>query len=106
MFEKCKGLFKFDGIECDGRYCMLGWIKGLLKITSILSVILGVIFFFIILIFGGGPEAPRITSIFALLLGIIYFVMFYVISSLIEILVNIEENTKKTTLLLGEREKK
>lgn len=105
MLKKFLSWFKFEGIECADGYQMLGIIKGLIKVFSWLSLFFGVFFFFVILIFGGGPDAPRMISILSLLLGLIYFVMFYLISSIIEILVHIEDNTKRTTLLLGGREK-
>ena len=60
-----------------------------------LSALLGVIFFFIILIGGGTPEAPRITSVLALALGFFYFVFFMFISEILRLLMSIESNTRK-----------
>lgn len=63
-----------------------------------LSGLLGVIFFFIILIGGGTPEAPRVTSLLALALGFFYFVFFYFISEILRLLMAIESNTRKKGL--------
>ncbi|OGR82899.1 MAG: hypothetical protein A2901_08810 [Elusimicrobia bacterium RIFCSPLOWO2_01_FULL_54_10] len=60
-----------------------------------LSGLLGVIFFFIILIGGGSAEAPRATSVLALALGFFYFVFFLFISEILRLLVSIEGNTRK-----------
>lgn len=60
-----------------------------------ISALLGVIFFFIILIGGGTPEAPRITSVLALALGFFYFVFFMFISEILRLLMSIESNTRK-----------
>ncbi len=98
--------FCFKEVESQEKYCLLGFIKGVVKLSAWLSLCIGVILFFVILIFGGGPDAPRITSLFGLLLGIIYFFMLYILACFIEIGVNIEANTKKATLLLGGRESK
>lgn len=64
---------------------VLGWIGGGA----------GVLSFFIILIGGGGPTAPRTMSIVALFLGVTYFCMFWAISGVIKLLFDIRENTKK-----------
>jgi len=59
------------------------------------SALLGVVFFFIILIGGGTPEAPRVTSVLALALGFFYFVFFMFIAEILRLLMNIESNTRK-----------
>lgn len=70
-----------------------------LKMTFVgfagISALLGVIFFFIILIGGGTPEAPRATSVLALALGFFYFVFFMFIAEILRLLVSIESNTRK-----------
>ena len=60
-----------------------------------ISAALGLVFFFIILIGGGTPEAPRATSILALALGFFYFVFFFLISEVLRLLAQIEANTRK-----------
>ena len=70
-------------------------LKFVFKIFGFIAAILGVVFFFIILIGGGSPEAPRATSVLALVLGFFYLVFFYLISEVLRILVQIEMNTRK-----------
>ncbi len=65
------------------------------KIFAWLASALGVVFFLIILIGGGTPDAPRATSILALVLGFFYFVFFYTVSEVIGLLMRIENNTRK-----------
>ena len=60
-----------------------------------LSGLLGIVFFFIILIGGGSPDAPRATSVLALALGFFYLVFFLFIAEILRILMAIESNTKK-----------
>ena len=55
---------------------------------------LGIVFFLIILIGGGSPEAPRATSVLALGLGFFYFVFFFLISEVLRLLMAIEGNTR------------
>jgi hypothetical protein len=64
---------------------VFGWVAGAL----------GVVFFFVILIGGGTPDAPRATSLLALVLGVFYLVFFYTVSEVVRLLANIEENTRK-----------
>lgn len=66
-----------------------------LKAFGLLAGVLGVVFFFIILVGGGSPEAPRITSVLALVLGAFYLVFFFLISEVLRLLVKIEQNTRK-----------
>jgi len=54
-----------------------------------------VAFFFIILIGGGTPEAPRATSVLALVLGFFYLVFFYTIAEVLALMMRIEQNTRK-----------
>jgi hypothetical protein len=56
------------------------------RIFALTAVALGVVFFFIILIGGGTPDAPRATSILALVLGFFYFVFFWTIAYVINLL--------------------
>ncbi|HOW27865.1 MAG TPA: hypothetical protein PK876_05130, partial [Elusimicrobiota bacterium] len=49
------------------------------KLFAWIAAALGVVFFFIILIGGGTPEAPRATSVLALVLGFFYLVFFYTV---------------------------
>ncbi len=65
------------------------------KVFAWLAAALGVVFFFIILIGGGTPEAPRATSILALVLGFFYLVFFYTIAAIMGLLAQVEVNTRK-----------
>ncbi|OGS00891.1 MAG: hypothetical protein A3G85_00210 [Elusimicrobia bacterium RIFCSPLOWO2_12_FULL_39_28] len=56
---------------------------------------MGLVFFVIILIGGGTPEAPRATSILALVLGFFYLVFFFLVSEVLRLLIAIESNTRK-----------
>jgi len=62
---------------------------------AVLSAILGIIFFLVILIAGGGPEAPRVTSLLAIALGFFYLVFFTTISEVLRLLMKLESNTRK-----------
>jgi len=84
----------------EEKYRALGWLRTTFKVLAYLSGGLGFIFFLIILIGGGTPEAPRATSILALVLGFIYLVLFYTISILLQLFSDIEENTRRTMELL------
>lgn len=70
-------------------------LKFVFQIFAWLSGGLGIVFFLIILIGGGTPEAPRVTSLLALALGFFYFVFFYLISEVLRLLMQIEVNTRK-----------
>ena len=72
-----------------------GKLKLVFQIFAWISAVLGLVFFFIILIGGGTPEAPRATSVLALALGFFYFVFFYFIAEILRLLVSIESNTRK-----------
>lgn len=65
------------------------------KVFAWVAAALGVVFFGIILVGGGTPEAPRATSILALVLGFFYFVFFYLVAEVIRLLMDIEANTRK-----------
>ncbi len=65
------------------------------KLFAWIAAALGVVFFFIILIGGGTPEAPRATSVLALVLGFFYLVFFYTVAEVLRLLVGIEQNTRK-----------
>ena len=70
-------------------------LKLVFQIFAWISAVLGLVFFFIILIGGGTAEAPRATSVLALALGFFYFVFFYFIAEILKLLMNIEMNTRK-----------
>jgi hypothetical protein len=70
------------------------------KVLAFISVGVGLLFFFIILIGGGTPETPRATSILALVLGFIYLVLFYTVSVVLQLFSDIEQNTRQTKELL------
>ncbi|MBI2119156.1 MAG: hypothetical protein HYT97_05970 [Elusimicrobia bacterium] len=65
------------------------------QIFAWISAVLGLVFFVIILIGGGTPEAPRATSILALVLGFFYLVFFFLVSEVLRLLIAIESNTRK-----------
>lgn len=71
------------------------WLRLIFKIFAWISAVLGLVFFFIILIGGGTPEAPRVTSVLALALGFFYFVFFFFIAEILRLLMAIEMNTRK-----------
>ena len=73
-------------------------LKLVFQIFAWIAAALGLVFFFIILIGGGTPEAPRVTSVLALALGFFYFVFFYFISEILRLLINIESNTRRTSM--------
>lgn len=75
-----------------------GKLKLIFQIFAWISVVLGLVFFFIILIGGGTPEAPRATSLLALALGFFYFVFFYLIAEVLKLLMQIEINTRRKGL--------
>ena len=74
---------------------IIGKLKFVFQIFAWISAALGLVFFLIILIGGGTPEAPRVTSLLALALGFFYFVFFYLISEVIRLMIQIEINTRK-----------
>ncbi len=55
-------------------------VKHIFQFFAWISLLIGVIFTFVILIGGGTPEAPRIMSFVALLLGIFYWSFFYMVA--------------------------
>ncbi len=73
-------------------------LKFVFQIFAWIAAALGLIFFFIILIGGGTPEAPRVTSLLALALGFFYFVFFYFISEILRLLMSIESNTRRGSM--------
>ncbi len=70
-------------------------LRKVLQIFAWIAAVLGVVFFGIILIGGGTPDAPRATSILALVLGLFYFIFFYLVAEVLRLLVQIEVNTRK-----------
>ena len=68
------------------------------KGLSYLSLVLGVVFFIVLLVMGGAPESPRILSVVSLILGAVYFMFFLLISEVLGLLVKIEKNTRKDSL--------
>ena len=75
---------------------VLSKINFVFKIFAWVASALGVAFFFIILIGGGTPEAPRATSVLALVLGFFYFVFFYTVAEVLRLMMDIEANTRKS----------
>lgn len=65
------------------------------KALALISAALGLVFFVIILIGGGTPDAPRVTSILALILGFFYLLFFWTIAEVIGLLIKIESNTRR-----------
>ena len=65
------------------------------KVLAIISAVIGFIFFLLILIGGGTPEAPRATSLIALALGVVYFLFFYTAAVVVELIARIEANTRR-----------
>jgi hypothetical protein len=70
-------------------------LRWVLQLFAWLAAALGLVFFFIILIAGGGPDAPRVTSVLALVLGFFYFVFFHLVAEVLRLLIQIEVNTHK-----------
>ena len=65
------------------------------QVFAWIAAALGVVFFLVILIGGGSPDAPRATSVLALGLGAFYFVFFFLVSEVLRLLTSIEQNTRK-----------
>jgi hypothetical protein len=65
------------------------------KTLGLISALLGLVFFIIILVGGGSPDAPRATSLLALILGFFYLLFFWTIAEVIGLLIKIESNTRK-----------
>ncbi|HMU74831.1 MAG TPA: hypothetical protein PKB12_02015 [Elusimicrobiota bacterium] len=65
------------------------------KALALISAALGLVFFVIILIGGGTPDAPRVTSVLALILGFFYLLFFWTIAEVIGLLIKIESNTRR-----------
>ncbi len=82
----------------DDTNKIAGKLRLVFQIFGWISAALGLVFFFIILIGGGTPEAPRVTSLLALALGFFYFVFFFFISEILRLLINIEVNTRRKGL--------
>jgi Zn-dependent protease with chaperone function len=78
------------------KYWILRKVALIFKVFAWIAATLGVVFCVIILVGGGTPEAPRATSLLALLLGFFYLVFFYMIAEVLRVLMDIEENTRKT----------
>lgn len=73
----------------------LKYITVAFKSLGLISLLLGLVFFVIILVGGGSPDAPRATSILALILGFFYLLFFWTIGEVISLLIKIEANTRK-----------
>lgn len=84
----------------EEKYRVTGILQKVYKVLAFIAAGLGFIFFLIILIAGGGPETPRATSILALALGAIYFILFYTIAEVLRLILDIEENTRRTSEIL------
>ena len=65
------------------------------KTVGLISALLGLVFFIIILVGGGSPDAPRATSLLALILGFFYLLFFWTIAEVIGLFIKIESNTRK-----------
>ena len=74
---------------------ILKYIPWAFKGLGLLSAILGLVFFVVILVGGGGPDAPRATSLLALVLGFFYLLFFWTIGEVFGLVVKIEANTRK-----------
>jgi len=85
------------------NYKVVVLLRKTFKVLAFISGGLGFIFFLIILIGGGTPETPRATSILALALGFIYLILFYTIAEVLHLILDIEENTRRTNELLERR---
>jgi hypothetical protein len=70
------------------------WLPLTFRVFAVIAALLGVAFFFVILIGGGTPEAPRATSILALILGFFYFVFFWTVAYVINLMEGILANTQ------------
>jgi hypothetical protein len=84
------------GGNMNEKYGTLRKISGVFKLFAWVSALLGVAFCVIILVGGGTPEAPRATSLLALLLGFFYLVFFYMIAEVLNVLMDIESNTRRS----------
>lgn len=73
----------------------LKYIPMAFKALALISAALGLVFFVIILIGGGTPDAPRVTSVLALILGFFYLLFFWTIAEVIGLLIKIESNTRR-----------
>jgi hypothetical protein len=78
------------------KYAVLHKISMVFKVFAWIAAGLGVVFCVIILVGGGTPEAPRATSLLALLLGFFYLIFFYMVSEVLIVLMDIEQNTRKS----------
>ncbi len=65
------------------------------KALAWISVALGLISAIVIFIGGGTPDAPRSTGFIGLLLGVVYFFIFYIASSLITVILEIQDSVNK-----------
>ena len=105
IIEKVGSWFVFD-VEIGGKYRTLAVIRGLLKVFAWLFLIIGALMSVGIIIFGGTPDMPRSSFIVIVFFVIIEFMFLYLIAEIINMMVNIENNTQKTARLLGGREEK
>jgi hypothetical protein len=65
------------------------------KVLAWLSVTIGVISAVIIFIGGGTPEAPRSAGFIGLLLGVVYYFIFFTVSEVIMLLLDIRNKLDK-----------
>ena len=69
--------------------------KGIFKIIAWIALALGVLYAISILVSGGGG-GPRWISAVGLIAGLFYFFLFYSVGEIINLLLEINSNTKKT----------
>ena len=72
-------------LKASGRiFDILGW----------LALVLGAVVTVVILIGGGGPDAPRAAAIVGILVGGVYFLIFKTIGGIVRLLLDIESRIK------------
>jgi len=79
----------------EKTYKFLGTAATIFKVLAWISLTLGVISSFIILIGGGTPEAPRTTGFIGLLLGLVYFFIAFTTSEIITLLLDLKNKLEK-----------
>lgn len=83
-------------MNSENKYWALSKISLSFRVLGWIAAGLCVIFFFIILIGGGTPRSPRIYSLVSLVVGAFYFMLFYGIGEVIRLLMDIEQNSRKS----------
>ena len=72
-------------LRMSGRiFKILGWV----------SLVVGAIATIVIVIGGGGPDAPRAAGVIGILVGAVYFLIFKTIGEMIQLLLDIESRMK------------